>query len=242
MTRDDVIQRLRSHSRDKHYVYVIWRSDKPHSEPMYVGKGKGHRALQHIYKSNRCNRIKSAIFNKMRINGIEPIYSLIGVEMSDEDAMALEAATIRTIGRIVTNNGPLANLTEGGEGKTSSRARRGTHGMAKAVYAAGVRYEIMSDAAAALGLSLPAVHQRIKTGWPGYYYEEKGQIERLKPARGSKDHMESSRLKCSNIRKKVMINGSAFKSMSAAAKHLGISYSTVGNRCRSGYSGYEFIS
>lgn len=241
MTRDELLHRLRQHSKDKHYVYVIWRNDKPHSEPMYVGKGIRRRALHHFYKSDKSNRIKSGILEKMRIRGCEPIFSIIGSELTDEEAMALEVEVIRKVGRIITRDGPLSNLKEGGEGEAHSKARRGKHGMARAVYANGTRYEIMSDAAKALGVHLSAIHKRINNGWPGYYYEDVGQLPRKRPSKHSREHISVMRKTTNNHSKRVMINGQQFRSMSAAAASLGISYATVRNRCSNGDRGYKFI-
>lgn len=240
MTRDELKERLNSHSPDKHYVYVIWRCDKPNSEPMYIGKGKGRRVFNHFYPKDRTNLLKKAIYDKMCRKGFEPIYSLIGVEMADEDAMKLESGAIRKVGRIIEQKGPLTNYTEGGEGSAETRARRGIHGRARAVYANGVRYEMMSDAASALGMSLTGVHSRINAGWPGYYYEDQGQITRTRPEKGSNLHMTHMRQGYNNRPRKVMVDGALYGSLGAAAKQLGVTCATVRNRCRSGVKGYSF--
>lgn len=240
MTRDELLERLRSHSPETHYVYVIWRTDKNKSEPMYVGKGKGRRVFCHLYKSDRRNHIKSAILERMRIKGSDPLFSLIGTEMSDEDAITLEMATISKLGRISSRNGPLANLTEGGEGRASTRASGVHHGRARAVYVEGVRYELLSDAAAALGIYASAIHKRINSGWDGYYYEDVGQIFRTRPKKHSRDHIATMRQKLENKKKPVYVFGVRYPSMSAAAKSLNVSYATIRKRCCGGHSGYEF--
>lgn len=242
MTRDDLRERLCSHSPDKHYVYVIWRCDKPHCEPMYVGKGKGRRVFNHFYAKDRTNLLKKAICDKMRRKGFEPIYSLIGVEMTDEEAMELETSAIRKVGRIIERKGPLTNFTEGGEGSAVTRKRGANHGRARAVVAGGVRFEMMSQAANALNISLSNIHLRISTGWQGYYYVDEGQRSRSKPPKGSPEHISRMRAACRNSAQKVSVDGIMFKSLSAAATHLGVSYATVRNRCRSGYYGYSFVN
>lgn len=242
MTRDELLDRLSKHSRDKHYVYVIWRGDKQHTEPMYVGKGKGRRIFAHFYKSDQVNPVKKLIFEKMRKRGVEPLFSLLGSELTDDEAMALESETIHKLGRIVTKNGPLANLTEGGEGQASTRARRGQHGRARAVFAAGVRYELLTDAAAVLGVYPSAIHKRINAGWEGYYYEDVGQTPRTRPAKHSADHIQRMRSATSNKSKRVIVHGREFKSMSAAAEFLGVNYATIRNRCSDGTNGFAFVN
>lgn len=242
LSRDELVTRLSQHSRDKHYVYVIWRNDKPAPEPMYVGKGKGRRALHHFHKSDRRNPVKKRIFEKMLQRGTEPTFSLIGTEMTDEEAMTLEARTIRNLGRIATQNGPLANLTEGGEGKASTRVRGERHGHARAVFADGVRYEFLSDAAAALGVYPSAIHKRINNGWHGYFYVDVGQMQRRRPAKHSSEHIGKMRGSFSNRRKAVIVNDMTFTSLSSAAAFLGVSYATVRKRCSSGVRGYSYAA
>lgn len=234
MTQDDLLERLRSHSADRHYVYVIWRADKPNVEPMYVGKGKGRRVFCHLYKSENVNRIKSSILQKMRRKGFEPIFSIIGDEMTDDQAIELEISMISEIGRIVTKTGPLANITAGGEGQASTRARGTRHGQARAVFANHQRFDLLADAARALGVYPSAIHKRINAGWPGYYYEDQGQLPRNRPEKHSPEHIAKMRGNCTNRSKKVVVDGVTYRSFSAAAKHMGVSYSTIRKRCLGG--------
>ena len=106
------------------YVYVWLDPRKPFAsryddvsfnfEPIYVGKGKGKRALQFI-RSN--NPFVSAKVNKIfKEKGLFPIVEYAGKRLSESDAFSLETKLIKTIGRYNLNNGPLCNLTDGGEG------------------------------------------------------------------------------------------------------------------------------
>jgi len=112
------------------YVYVYTDPRKPGDynygeyhfdyEPFYVGKGKEDRLYAHLCENTEINT------NKHKIEKINNIIDedfnikkyIIKVEcdMKEEDAFELEKELISNIGRIDFGDGPLTNLTGGGEG------------------------------------------------------------------------------------------------------------------------------
>lgn len=95
------------------YVYILCREN---GEPFYVGKGRRDRWEQHEkpYLPRAKNIRKERLCAKlMRTLGFIP-KKKIAEGLCEREAHALERKTIASIGR--GKNGPLLNLTEGGEG------------------------------------------------------------------------------------------------------------------------------
>lgn len=92
----------------KYYVYVYFR---PNGTPCYVGKGQGKRWREHLKKSS--NPILAKIIKKHGAN--LPVVK-VRDDLSSDEALAVEVALIAAIGR-KAHGGPLANLTDGGDGK-----------------------------------------------------------------------------------------------------------------------------
>lgn len=105
-----------------YYVYAYL--DPVTREPFYIGKGKGGRASIHLREArndrhthkNYYNPIKLSRIRKILDNGMEPIIDYVCEDMEEEDAFELEEFLISEIGRKVLREGPLTNLTDGGEG------------------------------------------------------------------------------------------------------------------------------
>jgi group I intron endonuclease len=111
----------------KFYVYVYldvtksgqFRYDDYYFEyePFYVGKGYNKRCEDHLresslqHKSFKNNKIK-----KLLSLGLKPLILKISYNIFEIDAFELEKKLIRVIGRRNLNNGPLTNLTDGGDG------------------------------------------------------------------------------------------------------------------------------
>ena len=101
-----------------YYVYVL--SDPETGVPFYVGKGTGRRAWRHETDV----RLHGAHWNPMVLSEIKRIHKngdsvkvdFISSNLLHEEAKVLEIETIAKIGRRNQNTGPLANLTDGGEG------------------------------------------------------------------------------------------------------------------------------
>jgi len=118
--------------RKDFYVYVyldprkegnfIYNKLKFNYEPFYIGKGCGKRIDFHLYESAstkskiRFNKIKS-----IRKSNVEPIVYKLYENLTEEDSLRIEKETIQLIGRKDLNNGPLINLTDGGEGESGRK-------------------------------------------------------------------------------------------------------------------------
>lgn len=95
------------------YVYVLFRPWD--GSPFYVGKGKGRRWLTHDRPWHRTgNRRLSSIVKKARSLGLEIPKVKIRENLTESESFQIEVALIAAIGRGL--DGPLANMTDGGEG------------------------------------------------------------------------------------------------------------------------------
>ncbi len=99
------------------YVYILFRPD---GSPLYVGKGKGRRWLEHGLPSRvgRSSYLQKVI-NKAREQGLELPRLKLAENLTEQKAFEYERAFIAAIGR-VAHGGPLANLTDGGEGASGA--------------------------------------------------------------------------------------------------------------------------
>lgn len=94
------------------YVYALLREN---GTPFYIGKGSGQRWLSHEMDARRGMRgYKYAIIRRMQARGAEVVKIKIHEGLTEAVAHEYEVALIRAIGR--GRFGPLANLTDGGEG------------------------------------------------------------------------------------------------------------------------------
>ena len=90
------------------YVYVVFRKN---GTPCYVGKGHGSRYQHHVLGRSH-NIVLKRIVKK---EGELPVIK-IREGLTDDRAFALEIALISAIGRYDLGNGPLVNMTAGGDG------------------------------------------------------------------------------------------------------------------------------
>lgn len=97
---------------DNFYTYIYYDPSRG-NEPIYVGKGHGTRAWQHLTKRKKHPFIQRLQY--MRKNNIVPIIGLYA-GYDEEFSLFLEEELISKIGRKDLGNGPLLNLTDGGEG------------------------------------------------------------------------------------------------------------------------------
>jgi len=88
-------------------------------EPFYVGKGSGYRLKKHLCESNRNKKgLKNNKINKILNNNLEPIIIKLFENLDENTAFELEIKLIEIIGRRDLKQGPLCNLTNGGEGES----------------------------------------------------------------------------------------------------------------------------
>lgn len=109
------------------YVYLDTRKEgefmygdlKFNHEPFYIGKGCNKRMLFHLYESaNTKSKIRFNKIRSIRKIGLEPIVYKLYENLTEVDSLRIETETIKIIGRKDLNNGPLINLTDGGEGES----------------------------------------------------------------------------------------------------------------------------
>ncbi len=105
------------------YVYSFLDPRKPGNfvygdyefacEPFYVGKGKGDRYKDEHNGRNTHFRRK---IRKIKTEGLKPVPFPIDLGLTEKEAFELEIELITLIGRSNLGNGPLTNLTDGGDG------------------------------------------------------------------------------------------------------------------------------
>jgi hypothetical protein len=94
-------------------------------EPFYIGKGKYterrkySRAKQHLNEKRNRNVFKNGKINHIKEEcGCIPFIEILYDNISEEEAILHEKELIAKIGRYNIGNGPLTNLTDGGEGSS----------------------------------------------------------------------------------------------------------------------------
>jgi len=94
--------------RSGKFVYGDFEFDH---EPFYIGKGINRRK-----RYGKRNYFFNNKVNKMRLVDKKPIVVNIMNKLTEEEAFGLETELIKIIGRANLSEGPLTNLTDGGEG------------------------------------------------------------------------------------------------------------------------------
>ena len=107
-----------------HYVYAYLDTRKPGKyiyddlefeyEPFYIGQGKKYRCSTGLKNGSKYKVHK---VNKIIKDGFYPKIMKLYENLNFENAIKLEIEIISKIGRCDLQNGPLVNLTNGGEGK-----------------------------------------------------------------------------------------------------------------------------
>jgi len=100
---------------DKFYTYIYYDPSR-NNEPIYVGKGHGTRAWQHLTRRKRHPFIQRLQF--MKRNNIKPVIGLYS-GLDEEFSFLIEVELIAKFGRKDTGLGTLLNLTDGGEGNSN---------------------------------------------------------------------------------------------------------------------------
>jgi hypothetical protein len=87
-------------------------------EPFYIGKGHDDRMYNHLAEAKRSNKnnLKLNKIRKILNTNLSPIIIPIYENLIDSEALRFENLTIKSIGRLELDSGPLTNLTDGGDG------------------------------------------------------------------------------------------------------------------------------
>lgn len=121
--------------QNEYYVYCYMDPRKPGKffyngldfcflwEPFYIGYGKGNRIKSHfsnfeLTNSERIhhNRKKNNKIKKIISNGLLPIHIFLYSNLNKQQATEVEISLISKIGRLLKKDGPLVNISDGGEG------------------------------------------------------------------------------------------------------------------------------
>ena len=114
-----MIERYRP--KTDYYVYALFRYDT--GDVFYIGKGRGrrYRLSSYVNLSKRNLSWKEKILAQAKRAGQETPVVLIRTGLTNAEACVVEQALIVATGRYP--NGPLVNLTDGGEGNANHSAR-----------------------------------------------------------------------------------------------------------------------
>lgn len=99
-------------------------------EPFYIGKGRNGRCNSHLKRAQSrpdCNYHNPHLTRKIKSmlrEGFEPIIVLRRKHITEEQAFRSEASLILAIGRWNEGEGPLTNLTDGGDGIIGRKVTR----------------------------------------------------------------------------------------------------------------------
>lgn len=202
------------------YVYVWVDPTKPgkynkygkdisfNFEPHYVGKGKEDQCFSHFYEArtkfkgdnqHKLNKIRKILREGFTEEDLKKYYIIkYRINLSEQDAWDLEILMIKTIGRADLKEGPLTNMTDGGEGgaggimsdetkKKMSDSGKGKHcgeknGMyertggknpkAKACIVENKPFPAIAVASRKTGLGGDVITYRINVGKEGYAWDD----------------------------------------------------------------------
>lgn len=93
-------------SRNPFYVYALKDPRTKPLKPFYIGKGTGNRMMGHILQNDET--IKSNLINEIRKAGLEVIHTVIADDLTEEQALKIEAELISAFG-IRSQGGLLVN-------------------------------------------------------------------------------------------------------------------------------------
>jgi len=106
------------------YVYVFLDPRKPGKyvydnlyfefEPFYVGKGINERIVTSKY--DKLNRFKTNKIKKIELEKLKVISYKLFENLSEKESLEIEKDLIKKIGKMINENGPLVNFSDGGTG------------------------------------------------------------------------------------------------------------------------------
>lgn len=108
---------------NSYYAYLYCDPSRE-NEPIYVGKGVGKRVFSHLKRRNR--HPLSSRLQHMSALGVQPTIEFLISDVSETTALFVERCAIDKYGRKNLNQGPLLNLTNGGEGSSGWKASEET--------------------------------------------------------------------------------------------------------------------
>lgn len=100
----------------KHYVYQY--IDPRTDLPFYIGKGSGRRSQKHLWEA-RNGTCKNKLLQNIILKVGEPRIEIIQEFEAPQDAYDLERKLVQQFGRRINGTGILANIDEGGRGRTN---------------------------------------------------------------------------------------------------------------------------
>jgi hypothetical protein len=139
---------------NKFYVYQFNDPETP-GKVVYVGKGCGRRAKEHLGGTN--NFMFFDWLCELKQKGIEVEPYIVAKNLSQIEALALEKELIKQYGRLDLGTGTLFNLSSGGSGKS--------FGTGEKTEMDGVVYPSQNAAARAYNVPVATFFLRLKKGW-----------------------------------------------------------------------------
>jgi len=145
---------------DHYYVYILfdWRGI-----PRYVGKGKRYRWNQHETRSDPINWMKNEFIEQTYIMLGEIPKIKVRENISNDEAIETEIALIKAIGRFP--DGPLVNMTDGGDGIPGATRSGSPRGELHPMY--GKKHTEESKIRMRLSLKDRVAWNKDKKGWSG---------------------------------------------------------------------------
>lgn len=212
------------------YVYIL---RYPNGKPFYVGMGCRSRIDNHEWSARKGARgHRYNIIRKIWAAGGSVLKEKIAIGLSQESAWALEIETIEKIGR--RPNGPLVNLTRGGDGAQGYR-----HDLVSRAKMSQARdgYKWSEETRAKMagkgcGRTVSAeVRKRIgdKLSGGAHWAIGKKMSDRHKAALHGANQ------------KRVMAEGVIYESIKRAAECVGVVPSSIHYRIKTRKSGYQYL-
>lgn len=131
------------------------------AEPFYVGKGTRHRAYAHLRdaRKDKYQQYKHRVIRSIWSKGSTPEVKITKSRVDEYMALAFEIDLIAGIGRKDQKLGPLANLTDGGDG-----ASGGIHVNALTLTYKG-RTQSLPKWSREIGINRAILRHRYNMGW-----------------------------------------------------------------------------
>lgn len=176
-------------------------------EPFYIGKGKKERCYRGILdrkKSLKVSKIKSII-----TAGLYPIILKLYENLTNNESITLEIDCIYKIGRSQFGNGPLTNMTPGGDGGSGYHSEEFKAKLRKPVIQYNeegdvMEYPSVSDASQKTGIK----GQNISAAINGRYKQAGGYKWRYKDPSDLNKHRKKYKKPHSDLTKEKMKNSS----------------------------------